>query len=158
MEQNEIIEKLNEEINSLKIEIEKLKEEKEIHLTAIAGYENKIQIAKKEAQHSFNISLENVLSDFIPSIEELNLALKTLSNSKDQEGISLIIKNLKQTIGRYGVEEVSPQIGEDFNCDFHEAIAEKEDSENIGKVLEIVKNGYKRNGKPIVTAMVVVGK
>ena len=74
-------------------------------------------------------------------------------------GMDLIYKKFMKILKGEGVE-VIPTTGEDFNTDYHEAIAMVPGmgDENKGKVIDCVQTGYTLNDKVIRHAKVAVGQ
>ncbi|MDE5990140.1 MAG: nucleotide exchange factor GrpE, partial [Clostridia bacterium] len=60
-------------------------------------------------------------------------------------------------LGKFGVNEMSP-LDEVFDTNKHEAVMKVEDSEKSGKIVEVVKVGYQRDGKILRHPMVVVAE
>ena len=66
---------------------------------------------------------------------------------------------LQKVLSQEGLEKMEP-IGENFDTDFHEAVAlvPSQNEEQKGKVLDCVQTGYKLNDKVIRHAKVVVAQ
>ena len=63
--------------------------------------------------------------------------------------------NYIDLFSKYGVTEIDA-LGKEFDPAFHNAVMQVEDPENAGKVVEVIRKGYIRNGKVIRYAMVKV--
>ncbi|MDR0751883.1 MAG: nucleotide exchange factor GrpE [Christensenellaceae bacterium] len=97
----------------------------------------------------------DVLMSILPVIDAVDRALSILTEKTSIEGVSLIRKQLASILTKYGVVEVG-EVGDVFNPDFHNAVMREENSENSGKIIEVLQKGYSRNGKIIRYAMVKV--
>jgi molecular chaperone GrpE len=73
-------------------------------------------------------------------------------------GVIYIKKQLEDFLKKEEVEEILI-LGEDFNPEFAECLEELPESgkDNKGKVMEIIQNGYRLNGRVIRAAKVKIG-
>lgn len=110
------------------------------------NYRNKVE-GEKEAYA--NYKLEQFILEILDVIDNFELSLK---NSKDK-GVEMIHKQFLDILSKNNVEKIENK--EDFDPEIHEAV-EKVDGKE-GKVVEIVKNGYKMNDKIIRPIQVRVG-
>ena len=84
--------------------------------------------------------------------EEPNLKLETLI-----EGNSLLLKTTKEIFDKLEVEEINP-LNEDFDPEYHQAMATKESEIEENMVLEVMQKGYKLKSKLLRPALVIVSK
>ena len=84
--------------------------------------------------------------------EEPNLKLETLI-----EGNSLLLKTTKEIFDKLKVEEINP-LNEDFDPEYHQAMATKESEIEENMVLEVMQKGYKLKSKLLRPALVIVSK
>ena len=84
---------------------------------------------------------------------------KTDDVSALREGIDLIYKKFIKVLEGEGVKKIETE-DQDFNVDFHEAIAMVPgvEDEKKGKVIDCVQTGYTLNDKVIRYAKVAVGQ
>ncbi len=75
-----------------------------------------------------------------------------------QKGMYLIRSQLKDILKSYGLEEIATSVGEKFNPNICEAVAEIESDQPVGTVIEEVEKGYLLNGRVIRPARVKVAK
>ena len=75
------------------------------------------------------------------------------------EGFKLIVQKLKNILAQQGLEKIETE-GQDFDTDFHEAIAliPAPTEELKGKILDCVQQGYKLGDMVIRHAKVAVGQ
>ena len=76
-----------------------------------------------------------------------------------REGMDLIYKKFMKILEGEGVERIATE-DQDFNTDFHEAIAMVPGmgDDKKGKIIDCVQTGYTLNGKVIRYAKVAVGQ
>ena len=106
---------------------------------------------------------EKAISAILPILDDLERALENMQKTDDlkaiHEGIDLIYQKFLKNLTQEGLEKMNP-IGENFDTDYHEAVALVPASaeEQKGKVLDCVQTGYKLNDKVIRHAKVVVAQ
>jgi molecular chaperone GrpE len=99
----------------------------------------------------------------VPVLDDLERALEAagLDPEGDSEdplahGVLLVFRNLRETLGRSGVEVVDPK-GEKFDPNFAEALSTiTVEGTEAGVVVEVMQKGYRFEGQLIRPAMVVV--
>lgn len=152
--------KKDQEAESAEEKFHKLNEK---YLRLAAEYDNYRKRTLKEKMDLVKNAGEDILSNFLPIIDNIDRAKKSVDETEDiesvKEGIDLIHKNLKDFIASRGVKEIDA-IGKEFDTDLHEAVtkipAPEEDLK--GKVIDVIEKGYKLNDKVIRYAKVVVGE
>ena len=88
-------------------------------------------------------------------MDSVEIALVMISDEATKKGVELIKKQFVDLFSEYGVTEIDA-LGKEFDPAFHNAVMQVEDPENAGKVVEVIRKGYIRNGKVIRYAMVKV--
>tara|TARA_B100001778_G_C18534027_1_gene605062 strand:+ start:479 stop:1042 length:564 start_codon:yes stop_codon:yes gene_type:complete len=116
----------------------------------------------KQIQQAQLYSTEKLSSELLIIMDSLEAAnnLSEDPNLKLEsfiEGNSLLLKTTKEVFERLGIEEIYP-LNEDFDPEFHQAMATKESDDNENKVLEVMQKGYKLKSKLLRPALVVVSK
>jgi len=118
----------------------------------------------KEKADIIKTAGERVISNILPVLDDMERAIKTMSSSEDvsavKEGVDLIYCKFVNTLSQDGLQKIATDNNEDFNTDYHEAVAlVPAPSEDLkGKILDTVQNGYTLNDKVIRHAKVVVGE
>ena len=92
-----------------------------------------------------------------PTIDSLDNAINTQSDESIKKGLELIKKAFLDMLNKYEIEEIEA-LGKDFDPNFHEAVMNKDDPENAGKVVQVFRAGYKRGDKVLRHTMCVVGQ
>lgn len=140
-----------------------IEEQKDKYLRLSAEFDNYRKRTLKEKAELIKNGGEKAISAILPILDDLERALENMQKTDDlkaiHEGIDLIYQKFLKNLTQEGLEKMNP-IGENFNTDYHEAIALVPASaeEQKGKVLDCVQTGYKLNDKVIRHAKVVVAQ
>ncbi len=142
---------------------EQLKELEDKYLRLFAEFENYKKRVSKEKNDLINTASENILNAILPVLDDFDRA-KKLSDDENSpehftEGVSLVYDKLFSILGSRGLEKMN-SLDQEFDPEQHEAVAEVpvEDESKKGKIIDVIENGYKLNGKIIRYPKVVVGK
>lgn len=134
---------------------------------AQADYQNLVREMDVKKHEWLDWSKQQILEEFIPIFDNFKKSMQFApsdqqsSENKQVEnwlkGIQFIMKQFGDVLKGHGVEEIKT-IGEQFNPEFHEAVAEEESEEQEDIILREVGAGYRMNGKVIKVAKVIVAK
>ncbi|MBE0661912.1 MAG: nucleotide exchange factor GrpE [Bacteroidales bacterium] len=155
-------EPVEEKQSELEIKLRKQVDElKDSNLRLHAEFDNYRKRTIKEKIELSKTASEEVISELLPVLDDLERALQNLNNNADDafiEGIKLIYNKLLRTLTSKGLEEMQA-MGLAFDTDFHEAISHfpATDENQKDKIVDVVQKGYKLHGKVIRFAKVVVG-
>src|SRR3989344_8383913 len=146
-------EQLEIKIKELEEEIKKCTEEKERFLAGWqrerADFQNYKKDELKRLNELMNIALIPLFKDIINWLDELDkmerLLVPKLSDL-EMNGIRLIIKNFKDTLKKYEIEEIPVNKGDIFNPSIHEAV-ETTEGETDNKIIEVLSRGYTLAGR-----------
>jgi len=133
------------------------------YLRLFSEFDNYRKRTIKEKIDLSKTASEELIISLLPVLDDFERAIKSLDESDDiqsfRDGIMLIYNKLKKTLELKGLEKIESHEHE-FDTDHHEAITSiPAPSEDLkGKVVDVIENGYKLNGKVIRYAKVVVGK
>ena len=133
------------------------------YLRLFSEFDNFRKRTIKEKIDLSKTASEQLIISLLPVLDDFERAIKSLDESDDiqsfKEGIMLIYNKFKKTLESKGLEKIDAHKHE-FDTDHHEAITSiPAPSDDLkGKVVDVVENGYKLNGKVIRYAKVVVGK
>lgn len=140
-----------------------IEEQKNKYLRLSAEFDNYRKRTLKEKAELIKNGGEKAISAILPILDDLERALENMQKTDDlkaiHEGIDLIYQKFLKNLTQEGLEKMNP-IGENFDTDYHEAVALVPASaeEQKGKVLDCVQTGYKLNDKVIRHAKVVVAQ
>jgi molecular chaperone GrpE len=135
----------------------------ELARRAQADFENYRKRMAAEVQAAALRGKVEVARGVVPVLDDLERALQAagLDPEGDSEdglahGVLLVFRNLRETLGRSGVEVVDPK-GEKFDPNFAEALSTVQvEGTEAGTVVEVMQKGYRFDGQLIRPAMVVV--
>ncbi len=99
----------------------------------------------------------DIITEILPVLDYLDLAMAAQKDEEQRKGIELVKNAFTTILSKHGVEEMVC-VGEMFDPNKHEAVMKREDSENSGKIIEVVKKGYSREGKILRHPMVIVAE
>lgn len=140
-----------------------LTETNDKYLRQIAEFDNYRKRTLKEKADLILNGGERVLTSLLPILDDFSRALENIEKSNDiealKDGVKLISDKLFKCLAEQGLQKIETE-GQDFNTDYHEAIAmipAPSDKEK-GKVMDCVQTGYKLNDKVIRHAKVAVGQ
>ncbi len=147
-----------ETINSLKKE---LSENKDKLLRSLAESENTRKQMEKIRIETNKYGVQPLAREILNVVDNFNRALnlKDDNNEKSlEEGLTLIQKEILSILDKFNVKKIDA-LGEDFNANFHQAMFEKDTNEfEVGKVCEIVQDGYTFHDRLLRPALVGVAK
>lgn len=145
------LEEAQEQIASLKDKL----------LRTIAEFENYKKRTIKEKMELIQNGGAKTVSALLPILDDFERAVADKSEDPKaiKEGTQMIFNKFVKTLESIGVKQIDA-IGEDFNTDFHEAVAMVPGAEDDkkGKVIDCVQTGYTMNDKVIRHAKVAVGQ
>lgn len=138
-------------------------EQKDKYLRLSAEFDNFRKRTMKEKSELIKNGGEKAISAILPILDDLERALQNMQKTEDikavYDGIDLIYQKFLKNLHQEGLEKMEP-VGENFDTDYHEAIAlvPAPSEDQKGKVLDCVQSGYKLNEKVIRHAKVVVAQ
>lgn len=146
------------ETNGEKDEAEEWKDK---YIRLYAEFENyKKRTLKEKAELILNGG-EKSITAILPILDDFERALadNTEEAAAIKEGFDLIFKKFIKTLEGLGIRKIETE-DQDFNVDFHEAIAMVPGmgDDKKGKIIDCVQTGYTLNDKVIRHAKVAVGQ
>lgn len=163
----------NKELEELKAQLElsqekgreltqKLRDEHEKMLRAVADLDNYKKRAAKEKEDVQKFGVEKLLKDFLPVLDNLDRAVEHAASASDFEGlktgVAMTRKLFEDALGKSGIKSFSAK-GQAFDPRLHEAMQQMESAEvPPGHVALEVARGYMLHDRLVRPAMVVVAK
>ncbi|OGD87727.1 nucleotide exchange factor GrpE [Candidatus Curtissbacteria bacterium RIFCSPHIGHO2_01_FULL_41_11] len=117
---------------------------------ALADYHNLERRVEEERRLLSQLSSALLIEKFLPVLDNLENAQKHLND----QGLDIVIKQFKDILSTEGVEEIESE-GTHFDPHFHEAVDTEEGPEK-GKIVKVIRKGYKIGDKVLRAAQVVV--
>ena len=155
------------EVDQLKLQLAeaeaKITELQDRYLRQAAEFDNYRKRTMKEKADLIKSAAEKVIVAELPIVDDMDRALDNMEKGMDAdaciEGFKLIAQKFKNTLTQQGLEKIDTD-GQDFDTDYHEAIAliPAPTEELKGKILDCVQAGYKLGDKVIRHAKVAVGQ
>jgi molecular chaperone GrpE len=99
-----------------------------------------------------------VIESFLEPVEVLERALSDFEGQGEDPrvlGLQMATRALRETLARHGLETV-PGVGAAFDHNVHEAIAREAAEAPEGTILEVVRSGYRLDGRLLRPALVKV--
>jgi molecular chaperone GrpE len=149
------------ELEKLKADYELLKTERDQLVDRLARmqaeFENARKRTERERQEFRDFALGNVVEQFLPVVDNFELALKaTGSAEKLRSGVELIVKQMEEILKQLQVQPIAT-VGEEFDPRHHEALGTVErDDIPDQHVAEEVRRGYKLRERLLRPALVRV--
>lgn len=146
-EQDDELNQKEKEINELKNQIQRL----------AAEFDNYKKRTKKEKERIYNSSVADVVSAFLPVMDNVERALQASegSDASIRDGVLMIHRQILEVLSNLGVKPIEAK-GKKFDPDFHEAVMHIED-ENFGEneIVEEFLKGYIYNDETVIRHSVV---
>ncbi len=149
-----------DDLSVLKSELD---EQKSKYLRLFAEFDNFKKRNAKERLELFKTAGQDIIRELLPVLDDFQRAKKAFEQDNNAEnyasGVQLIQEKMQKTLQQKGLKVIE-SIGQDFNVEYHEAIAEvpAPGEEMKGKIIDEVECGYTLNDAIIRYAKVVVGK
>lgn len=150
------LEVANKEIESLKAELAKLRND---YARAYADTENMRKRLQNEADMIRKYRIQSFALDVLPVIDNCERALaQETSDEAYRKGVEMIYNQLINSLKKEGVEEVEA-LNKPFDPNFHQSIMmEKVDGVESGIVIQVFQKGYKLKDRILRAAMVKVSE
>lgn len=134
-------------------------------LRAAAETDNMRKRYEKQIEEAKAYAINNFAKDILSVADNLSRALefKPAEMSKEVEnimqGVEMTCQEMKNIFVKYGMNEISPSIGEKFDYNLHYAVTQVPNSEHpAGTILELVQMGYSIGDRLLRPATVTVTK
>lgn len=166
-EENTENEEINEETQEAQSPLEEMTEKynalNDKYLRLYSDFENFRKRTQKEKADLISNAGAGVIKDLLAVVDDFERAIKNNDTSEDpsglKEGFHLIYNKFKKILEQKGVQEMESK-GKPFDYDLHEAVTKipAPTSEDKGKVIDVIEEGYYLNDKVLRFAKVVVGE
>ena len=162
-EQEEPLSEVDQLKNQLAEAEAKITELQDKYLRQAAEFDNYRKRTIKEKAELIKSAAEKIMVAELPVVDDMDRALENMEKGMDAdaciEGFKLIVHKFKNILTQNGLEKIETD-GQDFDTDYHEAIAliPAPAEELKGKILDCVQPGYKLGDKVIRHAKVAVGQ
>ncbi len=150
------------DIDFLQKGLAEMREEKErfedLYVRTRADFENYRKRTERDREEEVTRSIGQTLREILPVIDNLERALEGApADDPFVEGISIIHKQLCESLRKMGLEPIQAPPGEPFDPVFHEAVCTEESAEfESNRVLAQIQTGYLFRGRVLRPSMVKV--
>lgn len=150
----------DKELEALRKELD---EAKDRLLRLTAEFDNYRKRTLRERSDLISQASGKTLEALLPVVDDFDRAVASSKEcdtlSAMQEGLELIHKSLYGFLKREGIEEIEA-IGLELDTDVHDAVAKAPapEAKLKGKIIDVVRKGYKLRGVVLRHAQVVVGE
>lgn len=150
-------ESVDDKVKRLEVELKNKDEELIRKAADIDNYRKRLI---KESDDKVKYANKSMLETFIPVLDNIEMTLQHITeDSPLKQGIELTIKSFKDTLARFGVEEIDSSINSKFDPAIHEALMMDNNPEFENNTVTLsVQKGYSLNGRVIRAAKVKVNK
>jgi molecular chaperone GrpE len=120
-----------------------------------AEFENARKRAERERQADREYATCNVIEQFLPVLDNLNLALKSTGSAHQlRSGVELIVKQMEEILRQLQVSPINA-VGEEFDPRLHEALGSVERHDLPDQhVAEEIRRGYRLRERLLRPALV----
>lgn len=138
--------------------------EKDKYLRLFAEFENYKKRTSKERIELFKTANQDVMTALLPILDDFERALTHIEDDKEAEelrkGVLLIYQKLVKTLEQKGLVKLEIKKGDSFDAEIHEAITQipAPSKKLVGKIVDVVEQGYKLGDKVIRFPKVVIGQ
>jgi molecular chaperone GrpE len=149
------------DFDKLKADYEQLKAERDQLVDRVARtqaeFENARKRTEREKQEFRDFAVGNVVEQFLPVIDNFELALKATGSAEQlRSGVELIVKQMEEILRQLQVQAVAT-VGSEFDPRQHEALGTVERTDLPDQhVAEEVRRGYKLRERLLRPALVRV--
>lgn len=137
------------------------KENYENYLRAVADLDTYRRRVMREKEDLKKYAVASLLESFLPVYDNLSLGMESAEQTSDPkivvQGLQMVLNQFRNVLEEYGVSEIAPQKGDDYDHNAHEAMqTQPSDEVEEGKVLVLVRKGFKLNDRLVRAAAVIV--
>ena len=144
-------------------ELEKLaNDNEEKYLRLYAEFENYKRRIQKENQINATYKAQGVLTDILPSIDNIERALQIEGDDESfkslQKGVQMVHESLLRALKDNGLEEILAE-GKEFDPNLHQAVVQGDNPDfKSGEVTQELQKGYKLKDRVLRPSMVKVNQ
>ena len=150
----------SEEIAALQAERDELRDR---FMRALADAENARKRSERDRREAEQYGGSKLSRDMLPVYDNLKRALDTVTEEQKTaspaliEGVELTLRELISVFGKHGIEPISPEIGEKFDPQLHQAMFEAPLPETkAGDIIQVMTEGFKLHERLLRPAQVGV--
>ena len=133
-------------------------------LRARADMENLHRRQARDLENAHKHALDKFVAELLPVYDSMELGLNASKGEEAsleavQNGLDMTMKMFLSSINKFGLEQVSPAEGDDFDPEQHQAMAmQPVEGMEANKVITVAQKGFQFNGRLLRPAMVLVSQ
>jgi len=142
------------EVDQLKLELE---EANEVKLRALADFKNYQRRSIENETRATTGAKAQVIRAILPAIEQMNMAIEHAGDDAVVDGFKMACDSLIQGLTECGVTSITPQVGDLFDPQLHEAMMRQESEElDPDHIVMVMQTGFQLGDIVISPAKVAV--
>ena len=156
-----------EEISDTDAEIESLRAERDAlqdkFMRALADAENARKRSDKDRREAENYGGSKLARDMLPVYDNMKRALEAASDEQKEvsaaliEGVELTMRELLNVFSKHGIVPISPEVGDKFDPQHHEAMFEAPvPGTKAGEIIQVSAQGFMLHDRILRPAQVGV--
>ncbi len=155
--ETDVVNETKEEDNPLETAQKKFDELNDKYLRLAAEYENFRKRSKRDLESAAKYAGEKLALDMLEILDNFERAIKNDKNEDEKlrEGLIQIHKFFLAVLSRNGIEKMNPA-DQQFDHNFHEAIAYLPSDKPEGTIIDVAVPGYTMHDKVLRHAKVAV--
>ena len=122
-----------------------------------ADFDNFRKWSAKEKETITTLANERLINDLLVILDEFELALPSLGQEKNREGMEMIYKKFAKILADYGLQPIEC-VGKKFDPRFHEVLCTEKCSQEPNTILEDFGKGYQLKSKVIRPSKVKIAE
>ncbi|MDQ7073301.1 MAG: nucleotide exchange factor GrpE [Gammaproteobacteria bacterium] len=133
-------------------------------LRARADMENLRRRQARDLENAHKHALDKFVTELLPIYDSMELGLNAAKGEDAsieavREGLEMTMKMFLSSIAKFGLEQVNPAEGDDFDPELHQAMG-MAPAEGVepNKILNVAQKGFLFNGRLLRPAMVMVSQ
>ena len=133
-------------------------------LRARADMENLRRRQSRDLENAHKHALDKFVSELLPVYDSMELGANAASGEEAslegvRDGLGMTMKMFLSSIAKFGLEQVNPADGDEFDPELHQAMAmQPVEGVEANKVITVAQKGFQFNGRLLRPAMVVVSQ
>jgi molecular chaperone GrpE len=147
-------------IEALRAERDELRDR---FLRALADAENARKRADRDRREAENYGGSRLARDMLPVYDNLSRALEAVSDEQREankallEGVELTLRELLNVFAKHGIERISPEVGDTFDPQVHQAMFEAPvPGTKAGDIIQVMTVGFMLHDRLLRPAQVGV--
>lgn len=148
------------ELDALKAERDELRDK---WMRALADAENSRKRSDRDRREAENYGGSKLARDLLPVYDNLKRGLETATDEQREvsaaliEGVELTMRELINVFGKHGIKPISPEVGDRFDPQDHEAMFEAPvPGTKAGDIIQVMAEGFMLHDRLLRAAQVGV--